>query len=133
MRRLQVIDRTARTTGLGCSFFEFIAAQKRTELTLLSIQYRMHPAIAHFPSRHFYGGKLACSSTSAKAEISRLSLPRWPAPYRLGPVSFIEVPRPEVHGASAPAQDLESVDAYGSIRNASEVGLLVTIVRSLER
>jgi len=126
-----VLDSTAKATGLGCSLFEFIAGQRGgREPVLLSTQYRMHPALAHFPGRHFYGGKLGCSGAQRVDAVRACrSLPRWPAPGRLGPVSFLEVPRP----CSGGPADLESADAQGSSQNASEVSLIVTIVRSLER
>eukprot|EP00605_Chrysophyceae_sp_TOSAG23-4_P002113 GSChrysophyteH1.ASY1.ANO1.2339.1 assembled CDS len=33
------------------------------DVMILSTQYRMHPSIAEFPSRRFYGNRLQCSST----------------------------------------------------------------------
>ena len=54
--------------GYEQSLFARIQSVLPQCVTLLSTQYRMHPAIAAFPSRHFYGGAL---KTAAADEASR--------------------------------------------------------------
>ena len=52
-----VISRAAVQLGLDVSLFERLQGCGLCPL-LLSTQYRMHPAIAAFPSAQFYGGRL---------------------------------------------------------------------------
>lgn len=52
-----VISREAAKLGLNISLFERLEALGVAP-NLLNTQYRMHPVIAAFPSRHFYKGKL---------------------------------------------------------------------------
>lgn len=47
----------AQRLGLGTSLFERVQAMGLKPL-LLDTQYRMHPALAEFPSARFYGGLL---------------------------------------------------------------------------
>ncbi|KAK9812656.1 hypothetical protein WJX72_001408 [[Myrmecia] bisecta] len=80
-----VISRQALAGGLGMSLFERLQlAGVRT--LLLDTQYRMHPAIAAFPSAAFYAGRLV--SFPAPADRPPPSGFAWP---RAGlPVAFIE-------------------------------------------
>lgn len=67
----------ADVEGLGTSLF-----QRLTTLgvpgTMLDVQYRMHPAIACFPSRQYYGGRLrtGCAGHARRAPVGIM----WPNP-----------------------------------------------------
>lgn len=76
---------------------------------LLNLQYRMHPALAEFPSAAFYGGRLA-SHPRPEERRAAAGFP-WPNP--AVPVAFVEVPGPS---------ELRSQDGT-SISNASEAAL----------
>ena len=52
-----VLSREAKRLGLGRSLFERLQRSAH-RVTMLQTQFRMHPAIRSFPSRHFYEGKL---------------------------------------------------------------------------
>jgi superfamily I DNA and/or RNA helicase len=82
----QVNSPDALDKGLGVSLFARLVAAG-LEPYLLSEQYRMHPAIASFPSNQFYNGRV-----KSKVEISQRPLPRgfrWKNPDI--PVIFIDV------------------------------------------
>lgn len=55
--------------GLGVSLFERLL-DAGVPARLLDTQYRMHPAIAAFPSRNFYGGRL---KNGVSPEVRRAS------------------------------------------------------------
>ncbi len=52
-----IISREADAAGLGTSLFERML-QRGIRAFMLKVQYRMHPAIAAFPSKAFYKGEL---------------------------------------------------------------------------
>jgi len=52
-----VLSKEASDQGFGISFFERLVSRGMQPL-LLDVQYRMHPAIATFPSLQFYDSKL---------------------------------------------------------------------------
>ncbi len=79
------------------SIFDRFAAAG-VPVQMLSVQYRMHPLIAEFPSRMFYDGQLKNGENTL--------LPSWVPPYSspatapsladavLGPICFVDVERP---------------------------------------
>lgn len=59
--RPSVQSAVSARAGLDVSLFERLALQGKTtlagsKLTLLDVQYRMHPSISRFPCKRFYGG-----------------------------------------------------------------------------
>lgn len=50
-------SQAAEHAGLGLTLFERLQ-QAGYPVSMLAEQYRMHPAIARFPSAHFYNGEL---------------------------------------------------------------------------
>jgi hypothetical protein len=77
---------TALEHGLGVSLFSRLAAGG-LEPALLNEQYRMHPKIAEFPSRRFYGGRV-----HSKVDSADRPLPTgFPWPNRRIPVCFVDV------------------------------------------
>ncbi|XP_061162412.1 helicase with zinc finger domain 2-like isoform X2 [Saccostrea echinata] len=53
-----VLCQEAAELGLQKSLFERYAESTESVLTFLRDQYRMHPSLCRFPSKHFYGGML---------------------------------------------------------------------------
>mmetsp|Transcript_572 Transcript_572/g.966 ORF Transcript_572/g.966 Transcript_572/m.966 type:complete len:915 (-) Transcript_572:78-2822(-) len=82
-----VMSPSALQKGLGVSLFSRLIAGGLAPL-LLNQQYRMHPAIAAFPSSQFYGGRLLSDHVSPIARPAPSGL-RWPNPAI--PVFFINV------------------------------------------
>ena len=82
----------AESCGLGVSLFERL---ERLGLRpdLLDRQYRMHPALAEWPSKAFYGGKVSSNPTPADRPPA-LGLP-WPSKatgmYGRIPMAFVEM------------------------------------------
>eukprot|EP00958_Prasinococcus_capsulatus_P009224 scaffold906_cov395-Prasinococcus_capsulatus_cf.AAC.11 len=91
-----VKSREAETQGLSRSLFTRLAAQG-VEPMLLNIQYRMHPAIAHFPCQGIYSGRVR-----SMVDPSQRPAPpgfEWPQPR--WPVAFVKLPgREESDGTS---------------------------------
>ncbi|KAJ4481077.1 P-loop containing nucleoside triphosphate hydrolase protein [Lentinula aciculospora] len=62
----------AQSLGLAVSLFERLAEEGVVPSIMLNIQYRMHPAISHFPSLEFYNSSLL----DGTADTSGYVLPR---------------------------------------------------------
>ena len=60
-----ILSPAAAKLGLSKSLFERLL-QCGDERALLRIQYHMHPAVAAFAARHFYGGELSDGVTAAQ-------------------------------------------------------------------
>eukprot|EP00980_Cylindrotheca_fusiformis_P011077 scaffold2551_cov113-Cylindrotheca_fusiformis.AAC.16 len=54
-----VMSQIAADRGLGKSLHERLMYDAAYPHIMLDVQYRMKPEISHFPSKHFYSGKLA--------------------------------------------------------------------------
>ena len=76
--------------GLGVSLFSRLAAGG-LEPALLNEQYRMHPKIAEFPSKRFYGGRVHSRVDSADRPLPT----GFPWPNRKIPVAFVDVSPPQ--------------------------------------
>eukprot|EP00939_MAST-03C_sp_MAST-3C-sp1_P000369 g369.t1 len=53
-----VLSTHAKRYGLDVSLFERLSRAGRANVHQLRVQYRMHPLIRAFPSKHFYGGTI---------------------------------------------------------------------------
>ncbi|KAK9866541.1 hypothetical protein WJX84_006717 [Apatococcus fuscideae] len=116
-----VISRQAEEAGLKVSMFERLQAAGLAPL-LLDTQYRMHPAIAAFPSRTFYCGALLSHPTPAERPAPAGF--KWPDSQR--PVAFVESDGPERRtGSSGEAA------AAASIANDREAQVVASLVGSL--
>lgn len=71
-----VLDPAARKAGLEVSLFERLINQGFPSVRL-DVQYRMHPALAEFPSNKFYDGCLQSQVTEEKRLVRRTKFP-WP-------------------------------------------------------
>lgn len=95
--------------------------------TLLDTQYRMHPSVAVFASRHFYGGKVQ----DAVKEGDR-PLPEGLAGSIFGGrrprVLFVDVPGEETRGS---VRDLDGLSHGFSYRNAPEADIVLSIVGAI--
>ncbi|KAK2142420.1 hypothetical protein LSH36_958g00101 [Paralvinella palmiformis] len=79
-----ITDDRARRLGLGVSLFERYAKQAH----MLVTQYRMHEAIAAFPSQHFYNNRLECGSEVQKAPSNLRGY--WPGGINR-PICFVHI------------------------------------------
>jgi len=98
-----VISRRAEQDGLSKSLFERLIALGAPS-TMLTTQYRMHPAIREWPSERFYAGKLedGVSANDRTAPVGFM-WPNWDAPVAFIPVEGAESSSPD--GASKQNMD----------------------------
>jgi DNA polymerase III delta prime subunit len=98
-----VISRRAEQDGLAKSLFERLIALGAPS-TMLTTQYRMHPAIREWPSERFYDGKLedGVSANDRTAPVGFM-WPNWDAPVAFIPVDGAESSSPD--GASKQNMD----------------------------
>ena len=71
-----ILSKPAARAGFKQSLFERLIALG-VRPTRLEVQYRMHPALAEFPSQTFYEGSLQNGVTLAERQMDHLNLP-WP-------------------------------------------------------
>ncbi len=110
-----VISRRAEEEGLAKSLFERLIALGAPS-TMLTTQYRMHPAIREWPSERFYGGQLEDGiSANERNAPAGFMWPNWDAPVAFIPVEGVETSSPD--GASK--------------QNMDEAGLAVRVVDML--
>jgi ATP-dependent RNA/DNA helicase IGHMBP2 len=84
-----VIDRAAADGGLQRTLFERLSQERGEHFTrLLSVQYRMHPALMQFPSDRSYGGRLVAAPGLAEHTLENLGAR--PDPLRPGPLVFLD-------------------------------------------
>ncbi|KAK9812261.1 hypothetical protein WJX73_008588 [Symbiochloris irregularis] len=125
-----VISGKAEAAGYSISLFKRMqAAESRVQL--LDTQYRMHPAIAGFPSEQFYGGQLR--NAEGMAESTRRP---WHEHACLGPVAVFDCDwGREVQGSNFSLQNLEEaalilqlydalVRKYPELRDSSRIGII---------
>ncbi len=61
----KVLSQRAQDVNMERSLFERLQKQG-CPVSLLSVQYRMHPSIRQYPSNHFYEGRLQVRNKNAK-------------------------------------------------------------------
>ena len=87
-----VTSRKAESCGWGVSLFERLE-RLGLKPDLLDRQYRMHPALAEWPSKAFYGGRVSSNPTPVDRPPA-LGLP-WPSKttgqYGRIPMAFVEI------------------------------------------
>eukprot|EP00747_Dinoflagellata_sp_TGD_P045726 gnl/TRDRNA2_/TRDRNA2_144005_c1_seq1.p1 gnl/TRDRNA2_/TRDRNA2_144005_c1~~gnl/TRDRNA2_/TRDRNA2_144005_c1_seq1.p1 ORF type:complete len:780 (+),score=106.69 gnl/TRDRNA2_/TRDRNA2_144005_c1_seq1:209-2341(+) len=69
----------AQRLGLGISLLERLSRMPRASPRLLSVQYRMHPALNAFPSAYFYENRVRTADSVLSREAGLLVHPRWPS------------------------------------------------------
>lgn len=113
-----VISPAAAGAGLGCSLFERLE-RLGLKPDLLDRQYRMHPALAQFPSAAFYGGRVSSDPTPQSRPLpAGLD---WPSPRGAVPLAFVEVDG---------GQEQRAPDGL-SIFNAAEARAAIAVVERL--
>ena len=117
-----VVTRAGAAAGLGTSLFERLA-NAGVPTHLLDTQYRMHPALAAFPSARFYGRALK-NGVSASARLPPAGL-AWPHPSI--PIAFAQCAGPErAAGPSAIPSD-----GGTTLANDAEADAIASAVASL--
>lgn len=86
----------ADVEGLGTSLFERLATLGVPPM-MLDIQYRMHPAIAHFPAKQYYQSRLR-SGTEGVCRQPPLGI-TWPMAY--APIAFLPIQSRETKEGSS--------------------------------
>jgi hypothetical protein len=109
-----IISRDADEKGLGKSLFERMLS-RGIRTFMLKVQYRMHPAIAQFPSNKFYDGELLSGTPSSQRRAPQGF--DWPVP--AVPIAFVDCPD-GVERSDGPSQ-----------HNPIEAQLVVTLVKKL--
>lgn len=108
-----IANRDAELQGLGTSLFDRLV-HLGVEPLMLDTQYRMHPALAHFPSQAFYGGRLASGVRSA----ARPPPQGFPWPHKSVGLAFV------------PSEGSERPEGT-SHSNAAEAELVAQVVRGI--
>jgi len=80
-----VICRDAELEGLNVSLFDRLV-KRGVEVTMLETQYRMHPTLAEFANREYYGNRLKNGITEEDRPLPEGF--NWPAPEK-GPVAMV--------------------------------------------
>ena len=110
-----VVSRDAVDTGLQISIFERME-RLGVKVSLLDLQYRMHPQIAAFPSLQFYGGKVGSVPTPQDRPV----VPGLTWPSSDIPIAFVEI------------SGLETREPDGnSLYNKEEAKIAIGIVKKL--
>ncbi|VFQ72468.1 unnamed protein product [Cuscuta campestris] len=113
-----VHSKVSSEAGFGRSLFERLSSLGHSKL-VLNMQYRMHPAISHFPNLSFYNQQVIDAPNVQSKTYARQYLQG----RMFGPYSFISVPNGK-----------EELDGFGhSRRNMVEVALVLKIVHNLYR
>lgn len=121
----------AGTTGLGTSLFMRLWRQG-VETHLLNVQYRMHPQISSFPSKHFYFGRLRDGVSPVERPTPRfMSFGQSTNNSKRSSVIFVHV------SDGSEEKDMQIVDVNGitgvghSYRNKAEADVVVKLLGAL--
>jgi len=119
-----VLSTKAEEEGLGVPLFSRMVACG-VPPCMLDTQYRMHPAIATFPSDLFYGGKLL----NGVSPPERRPLPGFPWPREEFPVAFLPVPEGiEVDDGVSKMNEAEANAACDAVHMLLDAGCSVSDV-----
>ncbi|GAQ80606.1 RNA helicase nonsense mRNA reducing factor [Klebsormidium nitens] len=110
-----VISLEAAKAGLEVSLFEELQ-RSGVKTFLLDTQYRMHPALAAFPSQHFYDGRL----TSFPTPEDRPAPKRFAWPDASRPIAFLDC-----------SDGREEISGENSRMNQAEASMVVKTVTEL--
>lgn len=108
-----VVDQLSEKEGLGLTLFERLS-ERGVDPVMLDIQYRMHPAIAQFPSYRYYDARLRSGVRGAK-RLPPAGI-NWPEPQT--PICFLPVEGREVSEGT-------------SYSNHAEIGAIETLLESV--
>ena len=100
-----VVSRVATENGLDIPLFARLQKSNLPAL-ILNTQYRMHPVIASFPSKQFYGGKILSGVSAEDRPIPQHGRFSWPNSQ--APVAFIPCNTPEERANTGPLSGLSS-------------------------
>ncbi|CAN0399239.1 unnamed protein product, partial [Laminaria digitata] len=117
-----VICPEALDGGLGISLFARLM-HAGIKPILLNKQYRMHPAIADFPSLHFYDGQVTSGTRASDRPTPR----GFPWPTTAAPVAFISVTQggfqsPEGEGGGGRGRGRGQLESRGGTEAAVQGG-----------
>lgn len=115
--------------GLGVSLFTRLA-MAGIEPSLLTVQYRMHPFIAQFPSQRFYGGLLKSHPGNARKRPRPDGFP-WPHPTL--PVAFVAIGGDEEDTYMAPFYEQRTNGNQTSYLNRKEAEVLMEVLGGVLR
>eukprot|EP00401_Gymnodinium_catenatum_P024909 CAMPEP_0117564354 /NCGR_PEP_ID=MMETSP0784-20121206/55984_1 /TAXON_ID=39447 /ORGANISM="" /LENGTH=877 /DNA_ID=CAMNT_0005362063 /DNA_START=24 /DNA_END=2657 /DNA_ORIENTATION=- len=115
-----IVSLEAEQEGFGTPLFERLVA-RGVEPMLLDIQYRMHPAIAAFPSSAFYGGRLRSGITGH----TRPTPAGMPNPARGVPIAFVHVDGFEAKVGHSYVNEAEARSVAGILREVINAGDLM--------
>ena len=118
-----VISQAAIAGSYEQSLFKRLQKAAPESLLLLSVQYRMHPEIAAFPSAFYYHGRLQNGPT-LDAECAR----PWHSVGALGPYRFFDVP-----AGQEERRQLAGGRTSKSTMNALEAEMAVSLIAFLCR
>lgn len=108
--------------SLGRSLFERIAESFPPSVHMLRTQYRMHPAISLFPSKHFYGGLLLNGENVTSRQVHRSY--HGDKRLRFGPLTFLD---------TSGSDTREIRNSSGSLYNSAEADIVVAAITALVR
>eukprot|EP00178_Gracilaria_changii_P002292 TRINITY_DN1338_c0_g1_i1.p1 TRINITY_DN1338_c0_g1~~TRINITY_DN1338_c0_g1_i1.p1 ORF type:complete len:2578 (+),score=254.02 TRINITY_DN1338_c0_g1_i1:498-8231(+) len=104
----------------GTSLFERICVSDRQKVTMLDVQYRMHPSISSFPNQQFYQGKIQDGPNVVGKQAVRSF--HGDSDRRFGPLTFYDTSK---------LNHSENRTTKGSLSNLAEARLVVTILKGL--
>ncbi|EGC37184.1 hypothetical protein DICPUDRAFT_150267 [Dictyostelium purpureum] len=107
----KILSKDSVDNGINISLFERLS--KAIDVQILDTQYRMHPSISHFSSKHFYSGKLKDSPNL----IQNNTLFNQDQKYT--PLEFYDI------------IDSQEEKCFGSIKNESEIETVFRIIKKL--
>ncbi|KAJ8093110.1 hypothetical protein PM082_020593 [Marasmius tenuissimus] len=130
-----IVSPEAQAMGLGISLFERLTEEGVVPSIMLNIQYRMHPAISHFPSNEFYNFSLQDGTIDGGGFIDPRLLPPNVSPSLLPP-SILSISDKGVISSSRPPVTFldhtgnESLKAKSRV-NHNEAHIVAAVVEDL--